>query len=137
MALLANIQFGDNYAGRYSGQYLVTDCQLSFERHHNQFSPDGEARCERIVVTVVAPGKEDLSLYEWYISQGVQSGRIMFELSLPGDVSNLQRREVFFENAQCFALSENYVINSNNRRLLKLSLYAEKVTVSNISFPQL
>ena len=73
MALIARLQFGDNRANLYSKEYLVMDCHLHFTRHHNHFRPDTDARCEKVEVVVVAPGREDLNLYEWYIDKGSQS----------------------------------------------------------------
>ncbi len=136
MALLASIQFGDNSSGHYSKTYLLTDYHLHFMRHHNSLAPDSEPQCERIDVTVVAPGKIDLNLHEWYINQSRISGRIVFDVNSPLVSEQGEEREVRFENAQCFAFEENYQIGSNNRRLLTLSLVAESVTIGNNTFSQ-
>ena len=77
MALIAALEFGDNNIGRYSKSYLVSDCRFVFTRPYNSYRPEGMARCERLELDVVAPGKNDLNLFEWYDSQGVQSGRIV------------------------------------------------------------
>ena len=68
MALTARLQFGDNDAKVYPEQYLVEDCHCHFTRQYNHFHPETDPRCERVELTVVAPGRENLSLYEWYIS---------------------------------------------------------------------
>ena len=60
MALTAVLEFGDNSIKRYSKQYLVSDCRFLFQRPNNGFSPEGAARCERVEVTVVAPGRRRL-----------------------------------------------------------------------------
>ena len=77
MALTALLEFGDNTIKRYSKQYLVSDCRLLFARSFNSFSPEETARCKGVEVTVVAPGKDDLGLMEWFSTQSVQSGRIV------------------------------------------------------------
>ena len=80
MALTARLQFGDNVAGLYSREYLIADCHLHFNRHHNHFKPDTDARCETMELVVVAPGREDLNLYEWYINNDTLSGRVVIVL---------------------------------------------------------
>ena len=77
MALIARLQFGNNDSKVYSSEYLVADCHCHFSRHHNQFRPDADARCERVEIVVVAPGKENLNLYDWYISGDPISGRVL------------------------------------------------------------
>ena len=75
MALIAALEFGDNNIGRYSKSYLVSDCRFVFDRPYNSYRPEGMARCERLELEVIAPGKNDLNLFDWYDKQGVQSGR--------------------------------------------------------------
>jgi len=137
MPLSAAIQFGDNNVKRYSRQYLITDCRLHFTRHYNHLNPDAAPLCERLEVTVVAPGKEDLNLHEWYIDRSTLSGRIVFDINSPLTTALDQQREVYFENAQCFALAEDYQIGDNRRRLLRLSFGAEEVSIGTSSFRQL
>ena len=48
-------------------------------RHHNHFKPDTDARCKTMELVVVAPGKEDLNLYEWYINIDTLSERVVAE----------------------------------------------------------
>ena len=62
MALIAALEFGDNNIGRYSKSYLVSDCRFVFTRPYNSYRPEGMARCERLELDVVAPGKNDLNL---------------------------------------------------------------------------
>ena len=64
MALTATLQFGDNSIRRYSREYMVTDFKCHVARRHNNARPDSAPRCDRMELTVVAPGKEDLNLYE-------------------------------------------------------------------------
>ena len=102
MALIAALEFGDNNIGRYSKSYLVSDCRFVFNRPYNSYRPEGMARCERLELEVIAPGKNDLNL--------------------------------FFEDAKCFSLSENYDINTSRRRTLKLAIEAETITVDDVVF---
>lgn len=136
MALTAVLEFGDNSIKRYSKQYLVADCQLVFDRPHNAYSPGGAARCERIELEVIAPGKEDLGLFDWYASQSVQNGRLI--ISLMGNSLNTADSQIlYFEEAKCFSLSEYYDINSSRRRTLKLSICAEEINVEDVQFKSL
>lgn len=66
MSLTAQLKFGDNLSGTYTKEYNVTDCKYSVMRHHNCYFPDSDAWCGNVEVTVIAPGKEDLELFEWY-----------------------------------------------------------------------
>jgi len=136
MALAAVLEFGDNHFQRYSKQYLVTDCKFLFDRSYNNFRTEGAARCERMELEIVAPGKTDLQLFEWYISKGVMNGRLVIEFSGP-DVVGETVQVIKFEDATCFALSENYEIGSFKRRTVKLSISAEEITIGDVSFKQI
>ena len=137
MALTAVLEFGDNSIKRYSKQYLVSDCRLLFARPFNGFSPEGAARCERLEVVVIAPGKNDLSLFEWFYSQGVQNGRIVISLAVEKKFDDNDTQTIFFEDAKCFSLSEIYDIDSSRRRLLKLAIVAEKMTIDDTTFKKM
>ena len=134
MALSAVLEFGDNNIKRYSKQYLVSDCRLLFARPFNGFSPEGASRCERVEVTVIAPGKDDLGLVHWFSSQGVQSGRIV--ISLTNEVKNdeVDQQVLYFEEAKCFSLSEVYDVDVSRRRLMKLAIAAETIEIDNVTF---
>ena len=133
MALLAVLEFGDNSIQRYSKQYLVSDCRFVFDRNHNAFSPEGAARCNQIEVVVVAPGRNDLGLFQWFSNQESLDGRIV--ISLGGSKHGVDDTQViFFENAKCFALSEMYDISSSRRRLLKLLIGSEKIEIDGVTF---
>ena len=133
MALTAVLEFGDNSIKRYSKQYLVADCRFVIDRSYDSFSPNRNARFERIELNVVAPGKDDLYLVEWFISQSRYDGRIVIDLSTAGD-NNLDTQEVCFESAVCFEFSEFYDINSSKRRLYKMSLIAENVCIDGVEY---
>jgi hypothetical protein len=137
MALIAALEFGDNNIGRYFKNYLVSDCRFVFKRPFNSYRPEGMARCERLELDVVAPGKDDLNLFDWYDQQGVQSGRIVISLAAEAKLDEKDAQVILFENAKCFSLSESYDINSSRRRNLKLAIEAETITVDSIIFQHL
>jgi hypothetical protein len=134
MALIAAIEFGDNDIKRYSKQYLVSDCQFAFSKKFNEFRPEGLAHCEKAEVVVVAPGKNDLTLFDWYSSGGVQSGRILISLSTESKTDTDDAQVIYFEDARCISFSERYDIDSSRRRLLHIGIKAEKMTVDNVVF---
>lgn len=133
MALTAVLEFGDNSIKRYSKQYIVSDCRLLFARPFNGFSPEGAARCERVEVTVVAPGKDDLGLIEWFSTQGVQNGRLVISLTNEFKDNESDSQILYFEEAKCFSLSEYYDINISRRRLLKLAIGAETLEIDGVT----
>ena len=133
MALTAVLEFGDNSIKRYSKQYLVSDCRLVFNRSYNSFCPAGAARCERLEVVVVAPGKNDLGLIEWFSTQGVQSGRIVISLTNEIKDNDSDSQILYFEEAKCFSFSEYYDINVSRRRLLKLAISAETLEIDGVT----
>ena len=133
MALTAVLEFGDNSIKRYSKQYLVSDCRLLFARPFNGFSPEGAARCERVEVMVVAPGKDDLGLIDWFSTQGVQNGRLVISLTNEVKADDADAQILYFEGAKCFSLSEYYDVNVSRRRLLKLAIGAETLEIDGVT----
>ena len=133
MALTAVLEFGDNNIRRYSKQFMVADCRFVFDRSYNDFCPEGDTRCERMELFVVAPGKDDLTLFEWFADQSVLDGRVTISLGATSD-NSLDSQEIVFEEAVCFALSEMYDIESSMRRLLKLSILANKICIDDVCF---
>ena len=95
--------------------------------------PDTVARNKSIAITIVAPGKEDLSLYDWYINRTLLSGRIVFDLSGQA-MFDENPKILMFEGASCFSLSESYHIDQETRRLLHIEITAEETMVDSISF---
>jgi len=136
MALAAVLEFGDNRFHRYSKQFLVTDCRLVFDCPYNDFRTEGAAHCERIELELVAPGKSDLLLFEWYVSQGVQSGRLVIDFA-GADAKGDEVQVIAFEDATCFALSENYDIGTSRRRTVKLGIQAETVAIDDVVYKQI
>ena len=137
MALLATLEFGDKNMGCYTISYLVSDCRFVFHRPYNSYRPEGMARCDRLELEVIAPGKNDLNLFDWYDKQGVQSGRIVISLAAEAKLTEQDAQVVYFEDAKCFSLSENYDINSSRRRNLTLAIEAETITVDDVVFQHL
>ncbi len=134
MALSAKLQFGNNQIGLYSKTYDVVECKCHFNRHHNFNRPDANAVCDRMELTVVAPGREDLNLYEWYIDQTSQSGKITFDLVTASGNGSQATKVIKFEDATCFSIAENYDIGKHCRRQLILEIIAEKISVENVEF---
>ena len=136
MALTAVLEFGDNTIQRYSKRYLVADCKLFFNRPYNAFCPQGVARCERIELAVVAPGKEDLGMFEWFTKQSLQDGRLVITMS-GGAQDTPDTQTLYFYDAKCFSLSEYYDINSSNRRLIKLAVGAEIIQIEDVTIERI
>lgn len=136
MALIANLQFGDNDSGLYSNTYTLCDVKCHIGRQRNRYRPDSRALCEGMEVTVVAPGKNDLTLLEWYINRSPMSGRIVIAMSNEAKMDASSEKVILFENAVCFKLTEDYHIDNNRRRLLTLSFEAEQLTLDNQTFSQ-
>lgn len=134
MALSATLHFGNNQVGLYSRSYAVVECKYRFNRHHNFYHPDTDARCDKVTLTLIAPGKDDLNLYEWYIDQSCQSGKISFDLTTATGESASVTKELFFEDAVCFSIAETYDIDIQRRRLLTLEIVADHIEVENVAF---
>ena len=75
-------------------------------------------------LTVVVPGREDLNLYEWYVNKGQMSGRILID----------DENQILFEDGVCFSISEEYHIDVNRRRSLRLLVAARTLEVEGIEF---
>ena len=90
-----------------------------------------------VLCLLALTGKNDLNLFEWYDSQGVQSGRIVISLAAEAKLDEKDAQVIYFEDAKCFSLSENYDINSSRRRNLTLAIEAESITVDDVLFQHL
>ena len=132
MALTARIQFGINASRRYFKEYLVSDCHIVHRKPYNKFCPEGDASCERLEVSVVCPGRDDLDLYEWYDTQNAQEGRIVISTVTVKTSDGEAEHIVYFEGARCFSLTEDYDAGVNRRRILTLSIEAEHINVDDI-----
>lgn len=134
MALTAKLQFGDNQAGRYNAEYLLVDCRCSFRRSHNDLRPDGRAKCDSIEISLVAPGRDDMTLHDWFINGDELSGRILFDLSSTAPDDANPTRVLLFENARCFVFEERYAKDTRFRRLLHLAFEADSINMEDINF---
>ena len=133
MTLSAILKIGDNAIGNYEKEYHVVSCRYKVSCGYNYRLPDTEAENNSIEITLVSPGKEDLTIYDWYIRRMLLSGKIELEFSTQTQ-SQEGKKTVTFENASCFSMSESYDINERSLRLIKLELVAEKTTVDAIEF---
>jgi len=86
---------------------------------------------------VVAPGKNDLGLFEWFSNQGTMSGRLVISLANEAKLNDSDAQILYFEDAQCFSLSELYDIDISRRRLLKLSISAETMNIDGITYQRI
>ena len=84
-------------------------------------------------MTVVAPGKDDLGLIDWFSTQGVQNGRIIISLTNEVKADDADAQILYFEGAKCFSLSEYYDVNVSRRRLLKLAIGAETLEIDGVT----
>lgn len=133
MALLASLQLGDNENKRYTKEYLVSEVKCHVVRPHNLFYADSKPRCERLELTVIAPGKEDLTLVEWYINQTSISGRVVISLSNEAKLGVGDTKEILFEDGMCFRLAESYDIDAGRRTMI-LSVIPDSLTIDNVEF---
>ena len=135
MSLSATLKFGDNTTKLYSSQsYKVTECKFRVYRNHNAYMPTTDVRCDKIEITVVAPGKEDRNLVEWYIDETFLNGLITIDLSDRTIDDKDLFRELTFDNAQCFSIGEEYHIDNNGRRLLKMEIVADMISIDGVVF---
>ena len=80
MSLIKKMQIGDNRAGRYTKEYLLTDFKCRTHRLHDEYRPHADKYCDYIEATVIAPGREDMLMYEWFINRLTLSGRLLIQL---------------------------------------------------------
>ena len=113
---------------------MVPDCHLVSGPSFNTVAAAGTARCERLEVVVVAPGRNDLSLFEWFTTQGAQDGRIVIGNDSDSGKTDDDTQIIHFEDGRCFALSESYDIDNQRRRLLKLAIIAEQLDIDGINY---
>lgn len=134
MSLIKKLQIGDNHAGRYTKEYLLTDFKTRTHRMHDEFRPGADKYCDCMEATVIAPGREDMLMYEWFINRSTLSGRLLIQLPPKPNQNEPDCQEIFFEEAQCFSFEEEYHINHNQRRMLRLQFVAEEVIINGITF---
>ena len=128
MALLSTLTFKD-----ITNEFNVLDFRCHFSRRYNHFNPESAPFCERIEMTIVAPETDDYTIYEWYINRNMMSGTLTYELPVTLKNSG-DKRSIDFVDAQCFSISENYDISEMKKRLLKIVIIPEQVSMQNVSF---
>jgi hypothetical protein len=134
MEVQAMLQIGNNESQIYTKQYNVVNLHCHFSRHTGNSRPDTDACCERIDITLVAPGMNDVSLYNWYISGNPLSGKVSFDLTNGLGNAKQSDSDLTFDDAYCFAIEEDYHIDKHLRRTVKLSIVADKVTFEGATF---
>ena len=134
MSLIKKLQIGDNRLHRYTKEYLLTDFKCRTHRLHDEYRPGADKYCDYVEVTVIAPGREDMQMYQWFISRSTLSGRLLIQLPPKPNQSQSDSQEIFFEEAQCFSFEEEYHINRNQRRMLRLRFVAEEVSINGITY---
>ena len=96
------------------------------------YCPEGSAQCERLEVSVICPGRDDLDLYEWFDTQNAQEGRIVISATTIKTSDGNAEHVICFEDAHCFSLTEDYDAGTTRRRILKLAIEAEKISVDDV-----
>lgn len=134
MSLSARLYIGDNTSDTYTKTYLVTRCEVKVARHHNAYMPDAEPRCDEVTLSVIAPAKDDLELFEWYVDQTTLSGKIVVDLTNQSARYEETERTFKFENAKCFSIAEHYDIGETNRHQLRLGIMMEELEIDKVSF---
>ncbi len=132
MALLTTLKIKD-----VPNDYKVWDFRLHMARSYNNFHPSSAASCERIEMTVVAPDTDDYTFYEWFNSRSLLSGQLAYELPVSLNHTYSETRVIDFKDAQCYAFTESYDINTQSRRLLKIMLVPQQVEMDSIEFDKL
>ncbi|WP_300813273.1 type VI secretion system tube protein TssD [uncultured Bacteroides sp.] len=134
MSLSARLYIGDNLSSNYTKEYQVTQCEVKVARNHNLYRPDGNPRCSVANISLIAPDKDDLELFQWYIDQTSLSGKIVVDLTNQSAKYDITERTFKFEEAECFSIAEVYDINGTNRHLLKLGIMMKVVEIDEIPF---
>lgn len=134
MTLQAKIQFGDNTTQNYNKEYRVVSCHSGVNRLFNAFTPQTSAKGTDITVTIVSPSKEDLTLYEWFVSNSKMSGRLIFDVVDVHNPSGTVPRMFYFYDAQCVTLKDSYNVHASTRRQLTLVFTPMKIRVETSTF---
>ena len=134
MSLFAKLYLGDNASANYTKEYKVVQCEVKVSRHHNSYTPDGNPRCDQLILSVIAPNKDDLMLFEWYIDQSTLSGKVVIDLANQSSKYDITTRTLKFEDAKCFSIAETYNISNTNRHQLKLGIMVKKLEIDETEF---
>lgn len=131
--MIAYLQLGNNDLGIYSQSYLVRDVVCKFERAHNSYRPVEDAFCRKILISVFITSKDEINLYNWYISGESQEGKITIQMSDPQNENEEDLTEIEFSDAFCFELKEEYEIDTQ-RRILTLGLISVETKLDEVVF---
>ena len=101
MALTAVLEIGDNGIKRYQKQYMLSDFRIVFNRSYNVL-PTSMARCERIEMVIVAPGKKDLEMFALFLHSDSIDGRIVIGLTDEVNDNDAKMQVLYFEGAKFF-----------------------------------
>lgn len=112
----------------------MVDFKCHVKRSHNEARPEACAQCDQMELTVVAPGKRDLNLYEWYEEGTAMNGRVQIEMPSVAFGRQGQWKTIYFEDAVCFAIEEEYHIDKSMLRTLKLRVVPAEMTIDDIVF---
>lgn len=134
MTLQTKLQFGDNLLERYNQEYRVVSFHNGVGRLFNAFNPQTAAKSDDITVTIISPSKEDLTLHEWFVSNSMMSGRLLFDIIDVNSPRGTVQRSLYFYDAQCVTLKDTYSIHNNTRRQLTLVFTPTKVKIEEIPF---
>ena len=134
MSLLKVLQFGDNKSEKYNQKFLLLDYKCHFIRDHNEYRPTGVKQCERLELTLVASKSSNTFIYQWFVNQEMKSGRFTIEYPIQGNNTSDETRMVYFEDAMCYSIEEEYHIGDLQTRKLKLCLIADNITIDEITF---
>lgn len=132
MALSAKLFLGK--CDPFEHQFDVVDLSFHFSRQRNAMRPDSKARCESISFQLVSPRKDNLVLYDWYVSNILWSGLLSIELP-PDHISEAGFiRNLSFSDARCFKLTENYDVMRLEQTMLTLHIFPASVIVDGEEF---
>ena len=134
MSLSARLYIGDNLSSNYTKEYQVTQCEVKVARNHTLYRPDGNPRCSVANISLIAPDKDDLELFQWYIDQTSLSGKIVVDLTNQSAKYDITTRTFKFEDAKCFSIDEIYNISDTNRHQLKLGIMVKKLEIDETEF---
>lgn len=134
MSLSARLYIGDNASSYYMKEYPITQLKTDVSRRYNTYRPDSDPKYKVITLSVVAPGKDDMTLHEWYIDQTRLSGKIVIDLTNLTARYNTTERCFKFEEAICFSIAETYDIGATSRHQIKLKIMARQMEIDDMEF---
>lgn len=134
MTLQTRLQFGDNATENYNKEYLVVSYHNGVGRMYSAFTPQTTPKDTDIIVTLVSPSKDDLTLYEWFVNNSILSGRLLFDIVDVNSSDGIIQRSLYFYDAQCVAMKDTYDIHGKNRRQLTLTFTPAKIKIEEVTF---